>query len=183
MVSSSPWLLGYVALVGAVIGSFGNVLILRIPEGESITGRSACPRCHRRIRWFDLIPVVSYVLLFGRCRGCKRRISAQYPLVEAATAVAFVLPRPKASIIVILLRQPSGSYIAADASGVEGGNFGKLGRPRTDYSRFETTPVKWLSREDGMFQVRMRTRAWRTGQRYTVSEDLIIKSNGTVLYR
>ena len=83
----------------------------------------------------------------------------------------------------MLLRQPDGTYLAADASGVEAGNFGKLGRPRTDYEHFETTPVEWLYRNDGFFQVRIRTRAWRAGKRYTVSEPLIIRPDGTVLYR
>src|SRR5258705_1149205 len=99
------------------------------------------------------------------------------------TALAVSITQPKASVVFVFLRQTNGTYLSADASGVEGGNFGKLGRPRTDYERFETTPVEWLRREDGWFQVRMRTRAWRGGQRYTVSEPLLIKPDGTVLYR
>ena len=99
------------------------------------------------------------------------------------TAVAVSLSRPKASVIVVFLRKANGTYLAANASGVERGNFGKLGRGRTDYDRFETTPVEWLYREDRWFQVVMRTRAWRAGQRYTVSEPLLIKPDGTVLYR
>ena len=99
------------------------------------------------------------------------------------TALAVSITQPKASVVFVFLRQTNGTYLAADASGVAGGNFGKLGRPRTDYERFETTPAEWLHREDGWFQVRMRTRAWRDGQRYTVSEPLLIKPDGTVLYR
>ena len=99
------------------------------------------------------------------------------------TALAISIPQPKASVIFVFLRRADGTFIAADASGVEGGNFGKLGRPRSDYSRFETTPIEWLPHRDDLFRVRMRTRAWRGGQRYTVSEDLVIKSDGTVLYR
>ena len=99
------------------------------------------------------------------------------------TAVAVSIPRPKASVGFVFLRQANGTFLAADASGVEGGNFGKLGRPRTDYERFETTPTEWLHRKDGLFQVRMRTRAWRNGQRYTVSEPLLIRPDGLVLYR
>ena len=99
------------------------------------------------------------------------------------TAVAISIPQPRASVVFVFLRQKDGTYLAADASGVESGNFGKLGRPRTDYARFETTPVEWLHRDDGLFQVRMRTRAWRGGKRYTVSEPLVVKPDGTVLYR
>jgi hypothetical protein len=99
------------------------------------------------------------------------------------TAIAVSITQPKASVVFVFLRQTNDTYLAADASGVEGGNFGKLGRSRTEYERFETTPVEWLHREDGWFQVRMRTRAWRDGQRYTVSEPLLIKPDGTVLYR
>src|SRR5687767_12875631 len=76
------------------------------------------------------------------------------------TAVAISITQPKASVVFVFLRQSDGTYLAADASRVEGGNFGKLGRPRTDYERFETTPVEWLHRDDGRFQVRIRTRAW-----------------------
>lgn len=101
----------------------------------------------------------------------------------ARTAVVFVLSRPKGSQVVVLLHPPDGACLAVDVSRVEEGNFGKLGRPRTEFSRYETTPVRWLSREDGLFQVRLRTRAWRGGQRFTVSEDLLLRSDGTVLYR
>jgi hypothetical protein len=99
------------------------------------------------------------------------------------TAVALSVAHPKASVIFVFLRQPNGTYLAADASAVEGANFGFFGHLRTDYERFETKPVEWLHRDDGLFQVRMRTRAWRAGKRYTVSESLIIKPDGTVLYR
>jgi hypothetical protein len=99
------------------------------------------------------------------------------------TAVAVSFPRPKASVIFVFLRHTNDTYLAVDSCGVEGGNFGKLGRGREDYSRFETTPVEWLYRDDGKFQVVMRTRAWRAGQRYTVSEPLLISRDGTVLWR
>jgi hypothetical protein len=99
------------------------------------------------------------------------------------TAVAVSITQPKASVVFVFLRQTNGTYLAVDASGVEGGNFGKLGRPRTDYERFETTPVEWLHRNDGLFGVRMRTRAWRGGQRYSASDPLLIRPDGTVLWR
>ena len=81
-----------VALFGLIFGSFLNVCILRVPRRESIVSPgSHCPGCGRGIRWYDNIPVLSYVLLRGRCRDCGRRISPLYPLVEILTAVAFLL--------------------------------------------------------------------------------------------
>lgn len=79
------WIAG---LAGLLIGSFLNVCINRWPEGESvITPRSRCPECERPIAWCDNIPVLSYLLLRGRCRGCGTRISIQYPLIEVATGL------------------------------------------------------------------------------------------------
>jgi hypothetical protein len=103
---------------------------------------------------------------------------------RTALAVSFPRPRPQPSEIFVFLHQTNGTYLAVDASGVEGGNLGKLGsRGRKDYDRVETTPVEWLYRDDGRFQVVMRTRAWRAGRRYTVPENLLISRNGTVLWR
>lgn len=79
------------AATGLVLGSFGNVLISRIKSGESIFGRSHCTTCKRTLRWYELFPIVSYCLLEGRCKGCKKQISAQYPLVEFLSMAAFVL--------------------------------------------------------------------------------------------
>ena len=76
------------ALVGLVIGSFLNVVIARVPEGRSIGGRSACPQCGASIAARDNVPLLSFIALRGRCRGCGVRIPWRYPLVEAVTAVA-----------------------------------------------------------------------------------------------
>jgi leader peptidase (prepilin peptidase)/N-methyltransferase len=74
---------------GLVLGSFFNVLIYRIPRKESIVWPpSHCPQCGRRIRPHENIPLLSYLLLRGRCAGCKKRIPAQYPAVELLTAAA-----------------------------------------------------------------------------------------------
>jgi len=79
-------------VVGLLIGSFLNVVIWRVPRGESIVSPpSACPRCGHAIRPFDNVPVLSWLLLRGRCRDCRAPISARYPLVEAATGLLFVL--------------------------------------------------------------------------------------------
>lgn len=74
--------------VGLCVGSFVNVLIYRLPLGKSIIRpASACPGCGTAIRWYDNAPVLSYLLLRGRCRHCQGRISLRYPLVEMATAL------------------------------------------------------------------------------------------------
>jgi leader peptidase (prepilin peptidase)/N-methyltransferase len=85
----SPFLIAYATLVGAVIGSFLNVCILRWgaePKESVLRPPSHCPKCGRRIGWRDNIPMVSWLLLRGRCRGCGEPISIQYPLIELATA-------------------------------------------------------------------------------------------------
>lgn len=84
-------LLPFVALLGLAIGSFLNVVVYRVPAGRSLTPDSACPKCGTAIRRRDNIPVISWLILRGRCRGCHEPISARYPLVEAGTAIAFVL--------------------------------------------------------------------------------------------
>jgi leader peptidase (prepilin peptidase)/N-methyltransferase len=79
------------AVLGLVIGSFLNVVIYRVPAKLSIVSPpSACPACGSAIRRVDNIPLLSWLLLRGRCRNCAERISIRYPLVEAGTAVAFV---------------------------------------------------------------------------------------------
>lgn len=78
-------------VLGLVMGSFGNVVISRIPQEESITGRSHCPKCGRTLSAWELIPVFSWVLLRGKCRGCGKSISFQYPAVELISAVLFVV--------------------------------------------------------------------------------------------
>ena len=84
-----PWIAAAAAL-GAIIGSFLNVCIYRLPRGQSIVWpASACPHCHRPLAWFENIPVVSYLVLRGRCRTCRGSISVRYPIVEALTAAMF----------------------------------------------------------------------------------------------
>lgn len=81
----------YVAVLGLVAGSYLNVVIHRLPREEStVLPRSRCPRCGALIRARDNLPLVSFLLLRGRCRVCRGAISWRYPLVEAATAVLFV---------------------------------------------------------------------------------------------
>ncbi len=76
---------------GSIIGSFLNVVIYRVPRGRSLVSPpSACGACGHAIRWYDNIPLVSWLVLRGRCRDCGSRISVRYPLVELLTAAAFV---------------------------------------------------------------------------------------------
>ncbi len=80
------------AAFGAVIGSFLNVCIYRLPRGISVVWpASQCPRCGRQLSWFENIPIVSYLVLRGRCRTCRAHISVRYPIVEAITCAMFTL--------------------------------------------------------------------------------------------
>ncbi|MEG0773374.1 prepilin peptidase [Clostridium sp.] len=82
----------YIFLIGALIGSFLNVCIYRIPRGESIAfPPSHCTNCNTKIKHYDLIPILSYIFLRGKCRNCKSKVSAIYPLIELFTAIIFLL--------------------------------------------------------------------------------------------
>jgi leader peptidase (prepilin peptidase) / N-methyltransferase len=83
-------LLLIIFLFGLCIGSFLNVLIYRLPLDLSLNGRSYCPKCKKKISWYDNIPLLSFILLKGKCRQCHSPISFQYPLVELLTGVIFV---------------------------------------------------------------------------------------------
>ena len=77
-------------ILGTLIGSFLNVVILRYNTGRGvIRGRSSCPHCGHELAWFELVPVISYIFLGGRCRKCRSKISWQYPAVELLTGITF----------------------------------------------------------------------------------------------
>ncbi len=78
-------------ILGLCIGSFINALVWRIAHGKTLGGRSLCVHCKKQLRNIDLIPVVSFFILKGKCRFCEKKISWQYPIVEIVTAIAFVL--------------------------------------------------------------------------------------------
>ena len=81
----------FVAIIGALWGSFANVCILRLPEGKGVvSGRSYCPNCKKLITWKDNIPIISFLLLKGKCRQCKNPISFQYTLVEFLSLISFL---------------------------------------------------------------------------------------------
>jgi leader peptidase (prepilin peptidase) / N-methyltransferase len=92
-------------IFGALIGSFLNVCIYRLPREESIvTPGSHCPSCNQPIRFYDNIPLISYSFLRGKCRNCRHPISLQYPLVEGISALS--------SLLLFLRFGPSWSYLA-----------------------------------------------------------------------
>jgi len=102
-----------VFIFGLIIGSFLNVLIWRLYTGESaFKGRSYCPKCKHRLDFFDLFPVMSFIVQGGKCRYCRGAISWQYPIVELATAILFV-----AAYLV------SGFNFSAGSGSVLGGQF------------------------------------------------------------
>jgi len=85
-------LIPFAILIGAVIGSFVNVVIVRLPRNESlVTPPSRCPACGTELHWFDNIPILSFLALRGCCRECGAAISWRYPIVETGTAALFAL--------------------------------------------------------------------------------------------
>ena len=104
-----PWLLPvFAALLGLVVGSFVNVVIHRLPLGESIvTPRSRCPGCMNLVASYDNIPVLSFIVLRGRCRRCEARISLRYPAIELAIGAA--------SLFSFLRHGPSLEYVVSFA--------------------------------------------------------------------
>lgn len=81
----------FIILMGVAMGGFVNVCIDRLPEGGSLRRSASCDSCREKLAWHDRIPVISYLLLKGRCRSCGARISVQYPLVELAGGVLYAV--------------------------------------------------------------------------------------------
>lgn len=99
------------ALLGLLIGSFLNVVVWRVPRGESVVSPpSACPACGKQIRPRDNVPVLGWLLLRGRCRDCREPISARYPLVEVGTAGLFAVMALRFGLDPVL---PAYLYLAA----------------------------------------------------------------------
>ena len=85
------WMISFF-IIGTVLGSFYNVVGLRVPNGESIIRpNSKCPRCGHDLSWYELIPIISYIFLRGRCRNCKEHISIMYPMIELFTGILFMI--------------------------------------------------------------------------------------------
>ena len=82
----------YLFITGSCVGSFANAVVCRIPKGISIAkGRSYCESCQTSLRWYDLIPIISYILLRGKCRYCKKQISFKHLLFECFGGLLFML--------------------------------------------------------------------------------------------
>jgi|TARA_B100000902_G_scaffold355083_1_gene367746 leader peptidase (prepilin peptidase)/N-methyltransferase len=82
----------FIIIIGALWGSFANVCIYRLPLDKGVvSGRSFCPKCKKKITWVDNIPIISFLLIQGKCRKCKKKISFQYPLVETISAFTFFI--------------------------------------------------------------------------------------------
>lgn len=87
-------------MLGLMVGSFLNVLADRLPKGETVLwGRSHCDYCKKTLRWYELLPIVSFLLQRGRCLRCKKTLSIQYPLIELITAVGFIIFPPSSYLI------------------------------------------------------------------------------------
>ena len=81
----------FLIIIGGLWGSFANVCIVRLPDDKGVvSGRSNCPKCKKQINWHDNIPIISYFILNGKCRKCKKPISFQYVVVELLSIVSFV---------------------------------------------------------------------------------------------
>ncbi len=107
-------------LSGLILGSFVNVCIWRIPKRKSIIYPfSACPKCGKYLSWYDNLPISSYLLLKGRCRHCKEKISWQYPLVELLTGLVFLLLYLRFSFSINLLFALVLSIFLLIASGID----------------------------------------------------------------
>jgi len=77
-------------IFGLIVGSFLNVVIFRYNTSKNLGGRSMCMVCQKKLHWYELFPIFSFLFLKGRCKGCKTKISIQYPLIESATALIFL---------------------------------------------------------------------------------------------
>jgi leader peptidase (prepilin peptidase)/N-methyltransferase len=102
----------YAALLGLIIGSFLNVVILRLHSGRTVAGRSFCMTCTTQLAWYDMVPVLSFIFLQGKCRRCRTKISWQYPSVELLTSLLYICsayvffsnPIVLASILTLIFR-------------------------------------------------------------------------------
>ena len=109
--SGSVGLVGAAAAFGLLVGSFGNVVVWRLPRGESVMHpRSRCPGCGRQLRLGENVPVLSWLVQRGLCRGCHRRISVRYPIVEALTGAVFALVAWRVGLVADL---PAFLYLGA----------------------------------------------------------------------
>ncbi|AIO18985.1 Type 4 prepilin-like proteins leader peptide-processing enzyme [Candidatus Izimaplasma bacterium HR1] len=79
----------YLFFIGLFFGSFYNVVGIRVPQKETLLGRSHCPNCNKTLGWLELFPIIGYIVLKGKCKNCKTPISVKYPIMELITGVLF----------------------------------------------------------------------------------------------
>lgn len=91
MLDLTPIYIFLAFLFGACFGSFANVVIYRLPQDESLMGRSRCSNCRKEIKWYHNIPLLAYFFLHGKCANCGQKFSLRYPTVELLTAILFAL--------------------------------------------------------------------------------------------
>ena len=151
-----------VGILGLVFGSFLNVCIVRLPNKESIlVPRSHCPLCKHPIRWFDNIPLLSYLLLGGRCRDCQARISPRYAVVEALTALLLVATFHRFGLspefvkycalvmmLIVLIFTDLRQRRIPHAVTVFGISLGLL---FSFFTQVDNRPVEWLAERVGLF--------------------------------
>ncbi len=85
------YLIAIVFILGLAIGSFISCLVWRLHEKKTMLGRSMCPKCKKQISWYENIPILSFIILKGKCSKCHKPISVQYPIVELVTGILFVI--------------------------------------------------------------------------------------------
>ena len=110
-------LLAVLFYFGAIIGSFLNVVILRLPRNETLEGRSHCVHCNHSLSTFDLVPIFSYLFLAGKCRYCRKPISPRYIIIECVTGLLFILNfihfQPFSSTVALLMFLKGCAIVAA----------------------------------------------------------------------
>lgn len=94
----------YIFIIGLFMGSFYNVVGIRVPNKETLMGRSHCPSCGKTLGWIELFPVIGYLILGGKCKNCKSTISVKYPIIELITAILF-------SVSFVILQENMVEYI------------------------------------------------------------------------
>lgn len=115
-----PLLSAFFFIIGSVFGSFSNVLIYRIPRGISIIKPSSfCPECGAKIKVYDNIPIISYIILRGKCRECGRKISIRYPLVEILMGILFFIFYLKYEFSLTFLKAITLSFFAINISAID----------------------------------------------------------------
>lgn len=81
----------YIVFIGTLLGSFFNVVGIRVPKKETLMGRSHCNNCDHQLGWLELLPIIGYIAIGGKCKNCKSKISIKYPLIELLTGIIFLV--------------------------------------------------------------------------------------------